>query len=375
MFFHNFKYAFKSLVKTKETIFWTLVFPIALATFMYMAFGNIMENEEMFHSVPVAIIADGSENSGLEDVLFSLSEGDDPMLQVERMEEVDALKALEDEEVEGVIYLSDASLLVNGSGLSATMLETIIEQYKQIEYVYMDVAETNPESLLPVMTELMGEQEYFVEMTTSDGCQNEYYNYFYAIFAMSCLFSSFAAITRINKLQANVSALGMRRCLSPNSKMVSVMAEYLALLIVHFVIEMIVLGYLLVLGVDFGNKYPAIMLTLLLGCSIGLSIGVIIASMYRLSEGAKMGIAVGLGMLLSVMADLTAPGIKNAIEHHVPILNRINPATVMSDSFYALNVYDDYSRYGGNMLILGIMAVLLLGISIMILRRNKYASL
>jgi len=39
-------------------------------------------------------------------------------------------------------------------------------------------------------------------------------NYFYAIFAMSCLFGSFGAIEKIGKLQGNVSPLGMRRCLS-----------------------------------------------------------------------------------------------------------------------------------------------------------------
>lgn len=374
MFFHNFKYALKSLLKTKETIFWTLIFPIALGTFMYMAFGNLMDQEEMFHSVPVAVVS-GKENSELETVLLALSEGEDPMLKVSFMEESDALKALEEEQVEGVIYTSDTSLLVNESNLNASMLETVLEQYKQIEYVCADIGTNNPGILPEVVMQLMGDQEYFIETTTSDGCQNEYYNYFYAIFAMSCLFASFSAISRINKLQANVSALGMRRCLSPNGKIVSVTAEYLALLIVHFIIELIVLAYLMLLGVDFGGHYPAIALILLLGCSIGLSIGVIIASIYKLSEGAKMGIAVSIGMLLSVMADLCAAGIKDFIEHHVPVLNRINPAVVISDSFYALNVYDDYSRYTGNMLILSVMAVLLLGISIMILGRNKYASL
>ena len=41
MLFHNIKYTFLSMIRTKEVIFWSLVFPLALATFMYLAFGKI----------------------------------------------------------------------------------------------------------------------------------------------------------------------------------------------------------------------------------------------------------------------------------------------------------------------------------------------
>lgn len=40
------------LIKGKDTLFWTILFPIALFTFMYMAFGNIMEKDEMFKDIP-----------------------------------------------------------------------------------------------------------------------------------------------------------------------------------------------------------------------------------------------------------------------------------------------------------------------------------
>ena len=50
----------------------------------------------------------------------------------------------------------------------------------------------------------------------------------------------------------------------------------------------------------FGNKYPAIILTLFFGCMIGLSIGVIIGAIPKLTEGSKIGISVGIGMVLSL---------------------------------------------------------------------------
>ena len=47
MFFHNFKYSLKVLLKNKALLFWTFIFPIVLGTFYNMAFSNIEKNEKM----------------------------------------------------------------------------------------------------------------------------------------------------------------------------------------------------------------------------------------------------------------------------------------------------------------------------------------
>ena len=49
LFFHNAKYTMLSMFRLKVTLFWTLAFPLLLATFMYMAFGNLFEKDEMFY--------------------------------------------------------------------------------------------------------------------------------------------------------------------------------------------------------------------------------------------------------------------------------------------------------------------------------------
>ena len=47
MFFHNFKYSLKVLLKNKALLFWTFIFPIVLGTFYNMAFSNIETSEKM----------------------------------------------------------------------------------------------------------------------------------------------------------------------------------------------------------------------------------------------------------------------------------------------------------------------------------------
>lgn len=384
MFFHNFKYAIISLIKSKTALLWTLAFPIALATFMYVAFSGILEEDESMAPISVAVVESETtemeeKNAGQQEllaVLETLAEpGKDQMLTITKAQEEKAKKLLQKQTVEGIFYVEQERLVIGENSINSTILSMILEQYIQKKAVIMELWKEHPEQIAEAIKAVTNPTSSYEEQKTTDGCQNIYYNYFYAIFAMSCLFASFASVEKISKIQANTSALGMRRSLSPNSKMITILSEYSALWLVQFVVELIALAYMTVLGIDFGDKYPAIALALFVGSGIGLSLGVIIGAISRLKENVKIGIAVSVGMALSVMADLCVPGIKDAVEHHVPILNRINPAVLLTDCFYSLNVYDNYERFGRNIFILSVMSVVLLLISFFMVRRNRYASL
>lgn len=388
LFFHNSKYTMLSMFRLKVTLFWTLAFPLLLATFMYMAFGNLFEKDEMFKTINVAVVESENDDT-LMSVLESLdvnhtdsaSKSDDSsnsfsdLINMKLMDSSAAKKALNDKKVTGIIYTEDASLVVDENSYNATILESILTQYKQQKDVFANIAKTNPAALEAAIAGLSDTTSEYKEISLSSGNQDEYTNYFYAVFAMSCLFASFSAVTATNRLLANTSPLGMRKSLAALSKNILIFSEYISLLIIHFVVELITLVYLTLLGVDFGNKYPAIILTLFFGCMIGLSIGVIIGAIPKLTEGSKIGISVGIGMVLSVLADLCANGIKDMVEHKLPIANRLNPACLISDCFYSLNVYDSYDRFFRNISIMAVESVILLIIAFALLRREKYASI
>ena len=388
LFFHNSKYTMLSMFRLKVTLFWTLAFPLLLATFMYMAFGNLFEKDEMFKTINVAVVESENDDT-LMSVLESLdvnhtdsaSKSDDSsnsfsdLINMKLMDSSAAKKALNDKKVTGIIYTEDASLVVDENSYNATILESILTQYKQQKDVFTNIAKTNPAALDTAIAGLSDTTSEYKEISLSSGNQDEYTNYFYAVFAMSCLFASFSAVTATNRLLANTSPLGIRKSLAALSKNILIFSEYIPLLIIHFVVELIALVYMTLLGVDFGNKYPAIILTLFFGCMIGLSIGVIIGAIPKLTEGSKIGISVGIGMVLSVLADLCANGIKDMVEHKLPIANRLNPACLISDCFYSLNVYDSYDRFFRNISIMAVESVILLIIAFVLLRREKYASI
>lgn len=377
MLFHNIKYTFLSMIRTKEIIFWSLVFPLVLTTFMYLAFGKINEVTENLETIDVAVV-ESVQNEMFDKILVEVSNGESPLLNPMKMNSQDAVSALDGKEVDGIIHVDDTiSLSVRENGLNATILSSFVDRYLQNKATLTQIAKNNPLALNSAIEALSDDTSYFKEEKLTDGNTDNLSNYFYAVFAMSCLFASFTGISSMFSIQGNLSPLGQRRCVAPTKKLHVVLTLFLTNEIVQFAIELITFAYMsLVLGLDLSNKYPAMFLLLFVASSFGLTMGMFIGSLKKpVTEGAKMGIGVAISMALSVMADLCVSGLMNTIEHTVPIINRLNPAALISDSFYALNTYSDYSRYTSNMVNLSAMTLILFTLTILTVRRNRYASI
>lgn len=376
MFIHNFYYSLKAILRAKEPLFWSGVFPIALATFMFMAFGKIYESQEVFHAVDVAIV-ENTENETFMDVVDTLSKGNEPLLVPLIASEQEAVQALKDKKVFGIIYVDDdISLEVQKNGYEETVLKVFLENYLQDETLIHEIIQKDPSKVQDAIDVIASDMQYYKEISTSDGNQNVYVSYFYAVLAMSCLFSGFNGLDRVLKLQADFSALGQRRSVAPTHKMVVILSEFSAALFVQFMIGVTTFMYMWgILGIDFGSKWLALIGIIFLGNAMGISIGMAMASIPKIGEGVKIGVLISVSMLMSILADLCASGVRNTIEHKFPLINRINPAALVVDSFYSLNVYDNYERYGRNMLSLGVVTIIFCTISFLLIRRNRYASL
>ncbi len=376
MFFHNLRYNLLYSLRSKVSLFWTFVFPLALSTFMFMAFGKIYETTEKFKPVPVGIVT-VNENEIFNKVLDEVS-GDDGLIIPKNMTDENAVDALGDGDIYGIIYVDDnISLSINENGIEQTILSSFLDRYIQTESVIMQIAEINPANIQAAVDKLKSGTLNYRELTVSDGNSDNLVNYFYAILAMSCLFASFIGITSTLNLQANLSALGVRRSIAPTRKTTLILASFISNLVIQFTVECLALLYMIfILGINFGDKYAAIILLLLNGSSLGLSMGMFIGALSKpAGEGIKMGIGISVSMIMSVLADLCANGIQDSIEHTIPVINRINPAALMTDSFYALNSFDNYERFTRNMVILVIITSALLTGAISMIRRNRYASI
>ena len=80
-------------------------------------------------------------------------------------------------------------------------------------------------------------------------------------------------------------------------------------------------------------------------------------------------------LLFLAMLGLMISGMKDLVEKHAPIINRINPAALIADSFYCIAVYDDMGRLGMNLLLMGAESLIFLLGSWLMTRRGRYDSL
>ena len=363
-------------------IFWTLLFPVMLATLFYFCFSNL-DSADAFSPVKTAVVADQAyrQAAGFQAALEEVSkEGEDRLLQltqVETREEADRL--LEDGRVEGYLTIEDGApkLTVRDDGLNQTILKSFLDQYLQISATAAHILERNPQAAQQgLLTDFMGQQEFTREISLSNAKPSHQLPYFYALIAMVCLYGSFQGLTSAFYLQANLSALGARRSMAPRKKLAMITADMLGSLAVHLLTMLVLLCYLLlVLRLDFGNQIGYLLLTVLVGSIVGVSLGALVGAALRIKVEAKTAILITLSLACCFLAGLMVEGISYAIQQNAPAAAWLNPAARISDAFYCLYYYDNHTRYFMDLGVLCAMAAIF-GLGAMAcLRRRKYESI
>ena len=370
---HMIYYRILSIIKEKNDIFWVLFFPIILGTCFNAAFSKIYDMDIQFEKVPVAAVV--SDETTLKYTLDALE--DEELLNVVYANEEKAKKLLEKNEVEGIITEDEKiHLTVSENGMNATFLQAILDEYVQTMDIIGHIDTKDPAAILKVVSAVQSETSYIIWKNISDGEMNPYMEYFYALIAMACLYACFLGMSCSRQMKADLSPLGMRKCLAPVNRMKLIICDVIGSYMIQCIANLFLIFYLqFILQIDFGNNLPFVLLTAFAGSLIGLSLGTFIGSIPRISEGAKTGICLTVSMVCCFFSGLMIGDIRWKIEDTCPILNRINPAAVISDALYSLNIYDTFERYGRNLLLLVIMSCILCIGSFLMIRRETYEQL
>ena len=126
---------------------------------------------------------------------------------------------------------------------------------------------------------------------------------------------------------------------------------------------------------DFGNNAALVLLGGCIGSFTSLAIGTVIAIFTRGSVQKKEGLCVAVFMISSFLAGLQWADITYLIEERCPVVNRINPATLIVNGFKSLSVFGDVRQYAVNMLTLFAIGVICVIAGVLKLRRMKYESI
>ncbi|MDE5864376.1 MAG: ABC transporter permease, partial [Lachnospiraceae bacterium] len=368
----HFGYQIKMMFRSPMALFWAVAFPIILGALFYFMFGNI-GNVEQFSRVPVGIVQEEENDIFMEMIENIKMEEDVPMFDVKEYGSVEeAEEALREEEIQGIVLVKvqDFEMIVKESSIYSSLIKTFLDQYKQNNVLIEDVAVAHPERVAELISSLYQADTIGIKENSLKGQdKSPYTQYFYALLAMACLISSSVGVQNGLNIQADLSAIAARRNLAPTKKIKQVLTDFAATLFIYCILMAVVLAILIfVYKQDFGSNVGLILLGTWVGSFVGLAAGTMLAVVLKGEKAAKEGVAVAFFMVSSFLGGLQWGEITYVLEKNCPIINRINPATLIVNAFKSLAVFGDYRQYAVNLVTLLAIGIVFLAISIIKLR-------
>lgn len=393
MFIHNFKYSLKTLFRNRMLVFWTFAFPIIMAIFFNLAFSNIT-NAEKFDVIDIAIVKnDDFENNEAYKMVFKElgdESSENHMFNIKYVNEEEANDLLKNDKIVGYMKLEGDNPKVTfiKNGTNQTIFKYVVEEIAQKSNMINNIVEKEMTDAMmagnaDIDVNAIAQKAYMMSAQSDvklKNTSNKNLNYmmieFYTLIAMTCLYGGAFGMVAVNQNLANMTNQGKRISVSPIQKakliLGSVCAGYIAQLLG---LALLFAFTIFALKVDYGDNLGLVGLLAMVGSFAGLSIGVAIASVVKASDNAKTGILIGYTMLGCFLSGMMGVTLKYVIDKNVPIVNKLNPASMITDGFYSLYYYDTLDRYFTNVFGLLIFAFILIAISIFSLRRQKYDSI
>jgi ABC-2 type transport system permease protein len=381
MFLRIFSYKIKQLIRMPWLVGWNFLFPLVLASAFYLGFGNMIKDDpNRLDTIEVAYVAGDGINSNFLSVIDELSKETEDHGKILEITSFDSLEAASDalnkKDIEGIYYQHDDSIevIVTENGLISTSLSQIVKSYQNYQASFEKILSEKPEEIDTLIASINSNMSFLKKYDFKSGV-SQYMQFFYALLAMSSLFSSWVSTAMMTSLCANLSECGKRFELAPGHKLKAIFAGILAGTLLQTLSNTVVICYVeYCLGLHWGAPIYMVIAITSLASALGISVGTLIGSIFK-NEIALSMVPLAFTMTCSFFSGLMMGGIQQIIQNFCPILNKINPATVFTDSLYQLACYGKTSAYYQDLGIMVLMIAICLIISVLILRRRNYDSI
>ena len=392
MFKHELKYSLKVLLKNKILLFWTLAFPLIIGIFFNMAFSDVEKNEKL-DIIDIAII---ENKSWSEDIIFknafeSLSDdkNKERMFNITYTDKKNVEKLLEEEKITGYIEKDkNVNLVVKHSDINETSFKYVIEEInsnkeiietlskKEIEENYKNGVYTiDYQKIYQEVINLINKEEVELNDISKNNLSYTMIEY-YTLIAMTALYGGILSMFMINKHLANMDSVGKRIAISPIKKGKMLLATLLASYLIQlFGLLLLFLFTIFILKVEYGTNIILIILLAIIGSFAGLCLGIAVATLSKSGENTKTGILLAITMFGCFLSGMMGITMKYIIDSNIPLLNKINPASMITDGLYSLYYFDTYNRFIFDIVSLIIFSLVMILLSIRGLRRTKYDSI
>lgn len=368
MFSQMIKYRFLCQLRSKESIFWLLFFPMILSVMFYAGLRDIA-NGEKFEAVDIVVVDDAEfeKEKVMASIIENVSADDkesvdsDKIFVTQYVSKEEAEKLLDDNKVSAYIYFNgECNVVFKKNGTKQTIVKKFFDIAIQKEKLFTEVARENNGNIPPNLLETINDStSYIKDVSNKRGKADTVLQNFYSILGMVCMYGAATGCVAMNYLQTNQSALAKRNTVAPVSKMKQLLSYFLVDMLMNDVIVLLVLAFIrFALGIDFGNRTGLIIFTTIVGGTMGLSFGYFFASITKKSVEFKNNMVIGISMICSFLAGMMSNEVQYFVKQHAYIIDRINPVNLITESYYKLYYYTDLSKYYENIIILIMMTVL-----------------
>lgn len=384
MFAHQFKYTLSTLFKNKSLIFWTFAFPIILCLLFQLAFSDIEKNEKLdIFNIAIINNEEFNDNEIYKDTFYTLGDqaNDDRLFSIKYVDINQAKTLLDNDDIKGYFILENdkGKIVTKTSGVYETVLKYVVDEINETSKMTSKLTEmeikkgiVDYEKISQNVRELLETEETYTH-DISQSHMSYMLVEFYTLIAMTCLYGGVVVMEAMNQTLPNMSSIGKRVSISPMKKSKLILSSILASLVIELIgVTILLLFCNFILHIDFGDHLIYIIPLSFVGTLAGLSLGLFVSIIIKAHENTKVGIIIAISMALSILSGMTGVVLKYVIDKNMPIINKLNPASMITDGFYSLYYYDTLDRYITDVVSLLIFALFFIGISCFILRRQKY---
>ena len=349
-FLRELKYTAISMIFTVEGMFWTVVYPIILSSLFFVIFSAINTRGIS------AAVNTGITETNPHRVIFNFI----PMVHVISMEQGAADAALREGSIQ-VFIADDLSIRIYKNGIAQTIIKNIVEQIKQTDALG-----------IPIMPSAYRKQ--YIDSKNEQN--NSMMILFYSLLAMVSIYSMFGSISIPERIQANISKLAVRMSAAPIKRFRIYLAGVLFFVCFNLASNLLYIGYVMLvlklnLITDFAVTVPLLIYANLFGTAFGLCIG----SIPKLTENTKVMIGVFSSLFLSFLSGMMSVSVKTALDASVPILSKINPIALFTDTLYNINILHEYDSASLFFIVYSGFIALFLSIAFFNAREVQYDSL
>ena len=181
----------------------------------------------------------------------------------------------------------------------------------------------------------------------------------------------------LDSIHAKQSPVGVREQISPLPRYKSFLSTFAAYALIYLLFTAFLYGLLRLLRVQAAMETPplAFLLLLFVGQAQGFAVGTFCAALFPERKALRQAVGIALPLTLGFLSGMMAQPVANLILEKAPWLHAINPVSLVSRGIYGL-----YTQGAGPLFLrsLGSLAalfVVFLIMSMIALRKDRYASL